>query len=152
MLPPGRGDRDLKLIRLAQAYLRQAEARLKNAKEAYRQANYPYAVRLSQECVELSVKAALRGVGIEYPKEHEVSDLLSELVARFPTWFVAEVAGIQQASKSLFKKRELAFYGGEEAFLAPEDVISKHDAHTAVTASARSFQMCRRLVDELGKR
>lgn len=148
-LPLRRGDRDLKLIRLARAYLRQAEARLKDAREAYEEANYPYAVRLSQECVELSIKATLRGVGVEYPKEHEVSDLLGALTARFPPWFLTEIPVIQQASVSLVKKRELAFYGGEEAFLSPEEVISQADAHTAVTAGERVFQACRRLMDEL---
>jgi HEPN domain-containing protein len=39
----------LKLIKVALAYLRQAKARLKDAKDAVEEKNYPYAVRLSQE-------------------------------------------------------------------------------------------------------
>lgn len=88
-------------------------------------------------------------MGIEYPKEHEVSDLFLEFKPRFPAWFISEAPFIQDTSKSLFKKRELAFYGGEEAFLAPEDVISEDDANRAVTSADRAFQLCRRLVDEL---
>jgi HEPN domain-containing protein len=43
-------------------------------------------VRLSQECVELSLKAVLKAVGIEYPKIHDVSDILIDFVDRFPEW------------------------------------------------------------------
>jgi len=49
----------LSLLKVARAYLRQAEARLKDARDAFAEGNYPYAVRLSQECVELSLKAVL---------------------------------------------------------------------------------------------
>lgn len=65
----------LKLLKIAKSYLHQAEARLNDAKDALLEANYPYAVRLSQECVELSLKASLKIVGIEYPKVHDVSDI-----------------------------------------------------------------------------
>lgn len=101
--------------------------------------------------MELSTKAALRAVGVEYPKEHEVSDLFSEFKVRFPAWFISEISFIQETSTSLFKKRELAFYGGEEAFLAPEDVISEDDANKAVTPADRVFLICKRLVDELAR-
>ncbi|RLI23707.1 hypothetical protein DRO58_08680, partial [Candidatus Bathyarchaeota archaeon] len=60
----------MRLLKVAKSYLRQAKARLEDAKEAFLESNYPYAVRLSQECVELSLKAVLKAVGIEYPKIH----------------------------------------------------------------------------------
>jgi len=138
----------LNLQRLANAYLRQAESRLKDAAEAVEDKNYPYAVRLSQECTELSVKAALRSVGIEYPKQHEVSDLLSELRPRFPPWFASEIPGIQEASKALYRKRDLAFYGGEESLMTPEDLIGQEDAEKAVSSASHVFQACKRLVRE----
>ena len=50
--------RGLSLLRVAKAYLRQAGARLKDARDALLEGNYPYAVRLSQECVELSLKGS----------------------------------------------------------------------------------------------
>ncbi|MBC7129899.1 HEPN domain-containing protein [Candidatus Bathyarchaeota archaeon] len=42
----------MRLLRIARSYLRQAEARLEDAKDALLEGNYPYAVRLSQECVD----------------------------------------------------------------------------------------------------
>jgi HEPN domain-containing protein len=62
----------LKLLKIAKSYLRQAEARLKDFGRAFSDHNYPYAVRLSQDYVELSLKAVLKSVGIEYPKIHDV--------------------------------------------------------------------------------
>jgi HEPN domain-containing protein len=94
---------------LALGYLRQAEARFRHASSALAEGNNPLAVRLSQECVELCVKAELRAVAIEYPKQHEVSELLAQFRERFPQWFRDEIPFIHEASLSLFKLRELAF-------------------------------------------
>ncbi|MGC8962125.1 MAG: HEPN domain-containing protein [Candidatus Bathyarchaeia archaeon] len=42
------------MVKIAGAYLRQAGSRLKDAEEALKDGNYPYCLRLSQECVELA--------------------------------------------------------------------------------------------------
>jgi len=139
----------LQLLRIARSYLRQAEARLEDAKDALSEDNYPYAVRLSQECVELSLKAALRAVGIDYPKVHDVSDVLADVSERFPEWFRAEMDFLCESSKILAKKREISLYGGEEAFLAPEDVISREDADDAVERAIRVYSLCRKFIDEI---
>jgi len=139
----------LQLLRIARSYLRQAEARLEDAKDALSDGNYPYAVRLSQECVELSLKAALKTVGIDYPKVHDVSDVLADVSERFPEWFRAEIDFLCESSKVLAKKREISFYGGEEAFLAPEDVISKDDANDAVGRAIKVYGLCERFINEI---
>ncbi|MEM1842674.1 MAG: HEPN domain-containing protein, partial [Ignisphaera sp.] len=59
-------------IAMAQPYLRQAEERIKHAKEALEGGNYPYVVRQCREAVELLLKASLRLVGVEVPKWHDV--------------------------------------------------------------------------------
>jgi HEPN domain-containing protein len=91
----------LSLIKIAKAYLRQAGARLEDAREALLEGNYPYAVRLSQECVE-----------IEYPKIHDVSDILIDFVDRFPEWFRAELEFLRESSKILVKKRDKPIWWG----------------------------------------
>jgi len=139
----------LRLLRIAEAYLRQAEARLKDAKEAYPEKNYPYSVRLSQECTELSLKAVLKAVGIEYPKVHDVSDVLTDIRQRFPAWFQAEIGFLSESSKILVKKREPSLYGGEEEFLSPEDVMNKNDAEDALKRAEKTFELCRKLLEEL---
>ena len=131
---------------LAVGYLKQAEARLSDAKDAAAEGNNAYALRLSQECVELCVKAALRSVAIEYPKQHEVSELLKEFKQRFPPWFASETAFLRDASVSLFKKRALAFYGGEDTALPPDRVISAADSTQAVESGERVFGDCKKLL------
>jgi len=139
------------LLKVARSYLRQAEARLENAEEAYPKTNYPYAVRLSQECVELSLKAVLKAVGIEYPKIHDVSDTLVEVKERFPEWFKVEISYLHESSKILLKKREPSLYGGEEAFLSPDEVIDKIDAEDAIRRAKKTYTLCEKLLTELEK-
>ncbi len=139
------------MLKVARSYLRQAKARLEDAKEALPEANHPYAVRLSQECVELSLKAVLKAVGIEYPKIHDVSDMLMEVRERFPEWFRAEVDFLRESSKILVKKREISLYGGEEAFLSPDEVIDKNDAEDAIMRAEKTYKLCEDLLTELEK-
>jgi len=141
--------RKLKLIKIAKSYLRQAEARLKDAEDALIEENYPYTVRLSQECVELSLKAVLKAVGIEYPKIHDVSDVLIDVKDRFPEWFKKELNFISQSSKILVGKREISFYGGEEALLSPNDVIGRGDAEDSLNRAKHIHMLCKKLIEEI---
>lgn len=134
-------------MRLAKAYVKQAGDRLDDAKRAVERGNYPYALRLSQECVELCLKAALKIVGVEYPKAHDVSDVLLEYRQRFPPWFASEVDFLADTSRRLTAKRELSFYGGEEALLSPEDLVDKRDAEEAVEHASKTFELVKNLME-----
>lgn len=137
------------MIKIAKSYLKQAEARLKNAENALIEENHPYTVRLSQECVELSLKAVLKAVGIEYPKIHDVSDVLIDVEDRFPEWFKKELNFVVQSSKILVKKREISFYGGEEALLSPNEVIGREDAEDALNRARHIYTLCKKLIEEV---
>jgi len=137
----------MKLLEVSKALLRQAEARLEDGRGALHDENFPYCVRLSAECVELSIKAILKLVGIEYPKKHDVSDVLLLAINRFPDWFRDHAPRIAESNKILTKKREPALYGGEEAFLTPEDIISKEDATDAIKRAEETYNACKKLVD-----
>lgn len=62
---------------LAESYLEDAEYSLEEAKEAYKRELYHRVVRRCQECVELSLKATLRLLGIEYPKTRELDEVIN---------------------------------------------------------------------------
>lgn len=138
----------MNLVKLASSYLRQAKSRLKDAGEALGDGNFPYALRLSQECIELSLKASLRLAGIEYPKVHDVSDVLLSVKDRFPAWFAEKVDDMARISASITMKRELAFYGAEEEMLSPEEAISKRDAEKAVEDADQVHKKCKRLLNQ----
>jgi len=142
----------MKIIRLALSYLRQAEARVKNAVQALEERNYPYTVRLSQEATELCLKACLRLVGLEYPKVHDVSELLLIYDERFPEWYRKEINFLAETSKILAKKREISFYGGEDMLLSPEDLISEEDAVDALNRAKKTLELCRKLIHQYAER
>lgn len=139
----------MRSLRVARSFLVQAGARLEDAEDARVEVNYPYAVRLSQECVELSLKAVLKSVAIEYPKVHEVSYVLEEVGDRFPGWFGAEIGYMAESSRILFKKREPSLYGDEDALLPPNGVMSEEDAEDATQRARKTYTLCERLVHEL---
>lgn len=135
-----------KITKIAMAYLRQAKSRLKDAEEALNDANYPYCLRLSQECVELLLKASLKLVGIEYPKVHDVSEVLLKVKERFPEWFKKEIDELSEISRILASKREIAFYGSEEDYLTPEEVIGEKEAKDAISKARKTYQLCEKFI------
>lgn len=135
-------------IELAKSNLKQAEERLKHAREALESGNYPYVVRQSQEAVELSLKGALRLAGIEPPKWHDVGPLLRRERARFPQWFQELVDDLASISRSLRKERELAMYGDEEIGVPPEELYTRKDATQALEDALRVVEIVKRLLNE----
>ncbi|MEM4246611.1 MAG: HEPN domain-containing protein [Candidatus Bathyarchaeia archaeon] len=136
------------MAKIAAAYLRQAASRLKDAEEALEEGNHPYSLRLSQECVELSLKTSLRLVGVEYPKIHDVSGILSRVAEKFPEWFRRELERLCETSRILASKREVAFYGSEEEHRTPEEIIGREEAEDALDRAKKVYQLCNRLLLE----
>jgi len=115
-------------IVLARSNIKQAIDRLRYAKEVLNRGNYPFVIRLCQEAVELSLKGALRLVGIEPPKWHDVGPVLKRERNRFPEEFRKYIDKLASISRSLRKERELAMYGDEVAGVAPEELYTRDDA------------------------
>ena len=135
--------------RLAEGYLKQAGRRLRTAKGALDEDDYAFAIRQSQECVELSLKAALRLVGIDYPKVHDVSLVLERVGDRFPEWFAREVGFMAKASRTLTEYRGPSVYGIEANLVPPEELFDRDDAERALGYAERTYESCRRLLEEL---
>jgi HEPN domain-containing protein len=133
---------------LARSNVRQAEDRLTTARIALERGNYPYAVRQAQECVELSLKACLRLVGIEPPKWHDVGPVIRRERENFPEWFKEHVERIVSISRSLRKERELAMYGDEESKIPPEELYTRFDAENAIEDAGFVLEIARRLLRE----
>lgn len=135
-------------INIAKSYIRQAKERLKHAGEAIENGNYPYTIRQSQEAVELALKAALRIVGIEPPKWHDVGPILKREFNRFPKWFQEKIAFMARVSRRLRREREPAMYGDEELGLAPEDLYDKVDAEEALRDAQHVVDLVEKLFIE----
>jgi HEPN domain-containing protein len=135
-------------IDIANHLLKEAERRLRTARIALGEEAYAYAVRQSQECVELSLKGILRLVMIEYPKKHDVSDVLRREAQRFPAWFRGVMQEISEVSASLSEKRSLAMYGDELRGLSPEMIFDKKDAEKALRDAEFVFNNCIKMMNE----
>ena len=105
-------------------------------------------VRYSQECVELSLKACLRLVGVEYPKVHDVGDILRAESERFPGWFREEVDRLAEISRDLAEKRAPSMYGVEVAGKSPEELFNKDDAVKALEDAELVHKLARSLLEQ----
>lgn len=131
---------------LAKSYIRQAEERMKHAKEALNGGNYPYTVRQCQEAVELLLTASLRYVGVE-PPNHDVGYLLRKEKNRFPQWFQEKIDELAYYSRVLRSQREPAMYGDEETGASPEELYSKFDAENAAKMCDSVYEAVKKLIN-----
>ena len=105
-------------------------------------------MRQCQEAVELSLKAALRIIGIESPKWHDVGPILRREKGRFPRWFREEIDRLASISRSLRKERELAMYGDEETGLSADELYTSIDAEKALKDARYVIGLVVRLLTE----
>jgi len=131
---------------IAASMLEQAAQRLTTIKTSTEMGGYAYAVRSAQECVEMSLKAALRTVGIEYPKKHDVSAVLLQVRARFPDWFAIEE--FAEASRELAEKRAPSMYGDDLKMLPASELFTREDAQKAAGQAQKIHDTCVRLLRE----
>jgi len=139
----------MRLAKLAEDYFKRARIRIKSAELAFSEESYPDVVRYSQECVELSLKAALRAVGVEYPKEHDMGRILRAVKERFPEWFRGEVERLSEISRDLADKRAPSLYGIESLNKAPSDIFDRNDAEKALSDARYALSTVFKLLLEL---
>lgn len=128
--------------RMAEGYLQEARLRLETARRARDEGAHAYAVRQSQECVELCLKGMLRFVGIEPPRWHDVGAVLRENLDRFPEAFRERVDKWAFISRELRADRETSMYGDEALGLAPSQIYSAYDANVAVARAEEVYMAC----------
>lgn len=97
----------------ARSLLHRSETRLDAARRTLARGELPEVVRFSQEATEYALKAALRMVGVEYPKRHDPSEIVLAHSERFPEWFRVDVGRFAELCRELSQNRQLAVYGDE---------------------------------------
>lgn len=133
---------------LAKDYLERARSRVIDATSALARGAYPDVVRYSQECVELSLKAVLRIVGVEYPRVHDVGDILELHADRFSDWFRAHIPEFRRISMDLAQKRGPSLYGIEKLGKPPSEIFGEEDARRALNEAKFVYEMCYRFFKE----
>ena len=121
-------------VTLARSYFEKARKRLRALGVLFDDGAYSDVVREAQELVELALKGALRFVGVEPPKQHDVGPLVLLHRERLPSTVAAAADRLAAISKWLRKEREFAFYGDED--FIPTDNYTREEAAAAL-ADAR---------------
>jgi HEPN domain-containing protein len=129
---------------LGRAYLEKARKRLAILTVLENEGAYSDVVREAQEIVELALKGALRLVGIEPPKFHDVGPILLEHRDRFPGGVQAELPELARISGWLRKERELAYYGDVD--FVPTERYGPEDARRARTDAEKAARVCSELL------
>lgn len=135
--------------RLASSYLAQARLILREAEEDYRASAWNLVVRRSQEAVELALKGALRFVGLEIPRLHDVGGVLSEHRGRLPAPIQKELDRLISISRRLSQERGPSLYGDEEAQIPAERLYVQMDADSALVDAKFVIDVCAHILEEM---
>lgn len=122
-------------IDFSKDYLNEAKLRLETAENVLQKNAFAYCIRQCQEAVELSMKAALKLIGIDYPKWHDVGVLLIKEQNRFPLWFQKITQKLADISKYLANLRESAMYGMELSRKSPSSLFTQENAEEALKSA-----------------
>ncbi|MGH7390129.1 MAG: HEPN domain-containing protein [Candidatus Rokuibacteriota bacterium] len=134
--------------RIARDYLRQAHARRIALDALFAASAHPAVVRESQEIVELVLKGALRFVGVDPPKRHDVHRVLEQFIERFPPAWRQTVEDLRDALDRLVQDRGPAFYGNEAEDIPASELFGEADARRAMTVAERLLDLYTRLLGE----
>lgn len=135
--------------RMARRYIEQAKAFLGEAEGHFQTSLWHLCVRRSQEAIEIAAKAALRIVGVEPPKLHDVGAALLQQRDRFPTWFGQAIDQVASASAEWSEHRGPSYYGDEEHGIPPDELYDQTKATEAIEASRRIYRLCSKLIEEI---
>lgn len=134
--------------RLARDYLHQARGR-RIALDALMAAGvYAAVVRESQEIVELILKGALRFVGIDPPKRHDIHDIVLRFVERFPVEWRVAIADLRERLDGLVRDRGPSFYGDEAEDIPASELFGEEAARQAKAVADRLLDLYARLLGE----
>lgn len=133
--------------RIARDYLQQAQARRLAVDALFTARAYPAVVRESHDVVELVLKGALRFVGIEPPKRHDVHDVVGRFIDRFPDEWRHAIGDLSAALTQLAQDRAPAFYGIEAEDIPASELFGEADARRAMAVADRLLDLYSRLVE-----
>ncbi len=109
---------------------------------ALKDRNYGFAILSAQECVEFSLKGALKTLGIEYPWTHDAGWVLEKNKDRLPKNMLSRLDWLKDVSRRLAMKRSQAAYGDEKQGVPAGQLFERTDAATALRDSREVLTLC----------
>ena len=141
-------DVERRMRALASGHLAGAASRLIDARAAFARGAYAETVRYSQEIVELSLKACLGLVLVEYPRARHVGDVVRMRAERFPKWFAEGTPELEKISDELARERAASMYGVESEGKKPSDLFGREEADLRLRQAGDVLGRAIRLRDE----
>ena len=118
--------------RIARDYLKRARLRRRALDTLLQGEGFADVVREAHEVAELVLKGALRFVGVDPPKRHDVRGTVVREFARFPEAWRAELARLADQASALAAERGHAFYGDETALVGASELFGAGEAQKAL--------------------
>lgn len=134
--------------RLARDYLEQARVRARALATFIASGGHAVIVRESHDIVELALKGALRFVGIDPPKRHDVHDVLERFVDRLPPEWATAISDARRDLDWLAEQRSPAFYGNEADDIPASALFGEPEARRAMAVAERFLELFARLLAE----
>ena len=131
---------------LVKSYLRDAEYSFEEARKAFEAGLYHRSIRRCQEAVDLSLKALLRYLSIEYPRVHDVGSLLYKIIDKLPREIRDEVDFISRLSMELASDGGPAFYGDENRLIPPNKLYTREYAFKRINDVGRLLNIVFKVV------
>lgn len=137
---------------MAEGLLQEARIRIAYAElDLKENKDFAFCIRLSQEAVELSIKAMLRTLSIEYSKTHDPGKILEANKDRLPEWLRQELNNITYASRWLRAEREPSMYGDEIEGIPPNKLYNEDYCVKALEVAKHVFKLAEKLLNEIKK-
>ncbi|MBO3841801.1 MAG: HEPN domain-containing protein [Candidatus Brockarchaeota archaeon] len=135
-------------IDLAVSAIRRSSRWLKSALRALEDGRWDDVVYSSQMAVEQASKSVLIALGIEYPREHDVSTVFKQVsrIRNIPEWFSSMIPQLAENISELAELRGLAGYGYEKGLDAD---YFKDYAPKAYEMARKHYEACVKLLSEL---
>ncbi|MCX7994562.1 MAG: HEPN domain-containing protein [candidate division WOR-3 bacterium] len=124
-----------------QELIKQAERIFeRDVENALKDRDYNLVIRPAQEAVELALKGALKVLGIEYPKIHDVGDIFAMKAKEKCTGIKDEICDrIREVSLWLSEAREPSFYF-ERKFTEEDATKARNDAGFVIKQIKKIFK------------
>lgn len=139
----------MKNVEMAADYLFRSERCLKEAEMALTERDFPGTVRRSQEALELAVKAVLRYLAIEYPREHDVGESLTQAAKDLPDYLRDKIPEIQTFLTELARVRGPAFYGYEREGISARKAFGPEYAEDTFRKVSEIVKLCVRYLRKI---
>jgi hypothetical protein len=133
---------------MAEDYARRAKRYLSEAESALLDGDGATCVRRSQEALELAAKAALRRLGIEYPREHDVSEAMDATAVRLPEYLRSRLEEVKALLVELAGVRGPAFYGYEAEGIPASQAFTSEYATETLSRTRPLVDLCVKFATE----